>query len=98
MVAAMLAAAARLIGISPDIAKVIAVLFAIALVLGSAWGGYAYIKHSGALAERARVEKENTDAIIKGTGAGRSFDDCLAAGGLWDFRRQRCVGASGGDR
>lgn len=98
MRAAILAAAARLLGLSPDAVKVIAILIVIAAALGSAWGGYAYIKHSGVLQERARVEKENTDAIIKGTGAGRSFDDCLAAGGLWDFRRQRCVGASGGDR
>lgn len=98
MVAAMLAAAARLIGISPDIAKVVAILIAIALALGSAWGGYAYIKHSGALAERARVEKENTDAIVKGIATSRSFDECLNAGGVWDFRRQRCSGASGGDR
>ena len=98
MVTALLAATARLIGISPDIAKVVAILIAIALALGSAWGGYAYIKHSGALAERARVEKENTDAILKGIATSRSFDECLAARGVWDFRRQRCSGAPGGDR
>ena len=35
------AAAARLLGLSPDAVKVIAILIAIAAALGSAWGGYA---------------------------------------------------------
>ncbi|MGB3389068.1 MAG: hypothetical protein WBA88_13880 [Pseudaminobacter sp.] len=98
MLTAILVAAARLLGISPDAAKVIAILIAIAAALGSAWGGYALIKHSGVLQERARIEKENTDAIVKGIATSRSFDECLATRGVWDFRRQRCSSASGGGR
>ena len=98
MLTAILAAFARLLGISPDTAKVIAIMIVIAAALGSAWGGYAYIKHSGVLQERSRIEKENTDAIVKGIATSRSFDECLAAHGVWDFRRQRCAGAPGSDR
>lgn len=95
---AVLALAARLLGISPDVAKVIAILLGIAAVLGSAWGGYAYIKHIGADEVRDQIQKENTDAIKNGLDARLSFDDCLAAGGVYDFRRQRCSGPAGSAR
>ena len=89
---------ARLFGISPATAQVIAVLIAIAVALGSAWGGYEYVKHRGAEEVRDQIEQENTDAILKAIETSRSFDDCIAAGGVWDFRRQRCSSAALGNR
>ncbi|TJV70356.1 MAG: hypothetical protein E5X76_20185 [Mesorhizobium sp.] len=65
---------------------------------GAAVGVYEVIKHKGADEVRARIEKENQDAIRKGIEASRSLDDCLAAGGVWDFRRQRCSGPALGHR
>ena len=90
----ILALAVRALGITPAVAQVVAILIAIAVALGSAWAGYAYIKHRGAEEERARAERENTDAILKAIEASRSFDDCVSAGGVWDFRRQRCASPS----
>lgn len=98
MAAGVFALIARLLGISPDVAKLIATLIAIAVALGSTWGGYEYIKHRGADEVRDQIEKGNTDAILKAIEASRSFDDCIAAGGVWDFRRQRCAGATHGAR
>ncbi|TPL88684.1 hypothetical protein FJ948_20940 [Mesorhizobium sp. B2-3-12] len=65
---------------------------------GAALEVYEFIKHKGADEVRAKIEKENTDAIRKGIEASRNFDDCTSAGGLWDFRRQRCSSPPGGDR
>lgn len=98
MATGIFAVAARLLGISPDAAKAIATLIAIAVALGSAWGGYAYIKHLGRQEVRAQIQKENADAMVKGIDAGRSFDDCASAGGVYDFRRQRCASPSNGAR
>jgi len=98
MATGIIAFAAGLLGISPDVVKVIATLIAIAVALGSAWGGYAYIKHRGAEEVRAQIQKENADAMVKGIDAGRSFDDCVTAGGVYDFRRQRCAGVAPGTR
>ncbi|MFC3206102.1 hypothetical protein [Aquamicrobium soli] len=98
MATGIFAFAARLLGISPDVVKVIATLIAIAVALGSAWGGYELIKHRGAEEVRSQIQKENADAMVKGIDAGRSFDDCVAAGGVYDFRRQRCAGATPGAR
>ena len=98
MATGIFALAARLLGISPDIAKLIAILIAIAVALGSAWGGYAYIKHLGQQEARDQIQKENTDAIKRGFDARLSFDDCLAAGGVYDFRRQRCTSHENGAR
>lgn len=71
----------------------------IALVAGGAIaGGYHLIKQRGADELRARIEKENQDAIRKGIEASRTFDDCLSRGGVWDFRRQRCSGPALGHR
>jgi hypothetical protein len=89
---------ARLFGVSPAAAQMISILVAIAVALGSAWGGYEYIKHRGAEEVRGQIEKENADAIVKGIETSRSFDDCIAAGGVWDFRRQRCSSPTLGHR
>jgi hypothetical protein len=94
----IIAAIARLIGVSPAVAQVIAIMVAIAVALGSVWGGYEYIKHQGVVEERARNDKDNQDAINKGIDARMSFDDCIDAGGVFDFRRQRCAGAQVGHR
>lgn len=94
----VIALIARLLGVSPATAQVIATIVAIAVALGSAWGGYEYIKHRGAEEVRDQIEKGNTDAILKAIEASRSFDDCIAAGGVWDFRRQRCSSAALGPR
>ncbi|WP_152536274.1 hypothetical protein [Mesorhizobium loti] len=48
----------------------------IALVAsGAALGGYEIIKHWGADELRAKIEKENTDAIRKGIDASWNFDE-----------------------
>jgi hypothetical protein len=81
----------RLFGVSPAAAQVIAIVVAIAVALGSAWGGYELIKHRGVVEERARTDKDNQDAVNKALEAAADFDDCLAAGGRWDFARRRCL-------
>lgn len=68
------------------------------LASGAILTGYELIKHKGAEELRAKIEKENTDAILKGIDARMSFDDCLDAGGVYDFRRQRCDAATLGPR
>ncbi|TPJ76179.1 hypothetical protein FJ422_30300 [Mesorhizobium sp. B2-6-3] len=89
---------AGLVGVPRPLAGVIAWAAIAVAVSSAALGGYALIKHWGADEVRAEIEKDNQDAIRKGIEASRSFDDCTAAGGLWDFRRQRCSGPAGGDR
>ncbi|MDG4895539.1 hypothetical protein P9272_18375 [Mesorhizobium sp. WSM4976] len=72
---------------------------AIALVVsGAALGAYQLIKHKGADELRARIEKENQHAINEGIDARLSFDDCIDAGGVYDFRRQRCASPALGPR
>ena len=85
-------------GIGPTIAPVIAWGFIILAAGGLAYGGYELIKHVGVVEERARTEKDNLDAVNKALEAAANFDDCLAAGGLWDFRRQKCGRAEAGPR
>ncbi|MER8511666.1 hypothetical protein NKH47_01750 [Mesorhizobium sp. M1060] len=65
---------------------------------GAALGVYEFIKHQGADELRAKMEKDNTDAIHKGIDARMSLDECLDAGGVYDFGRQRCTGATLGPR
>jgi uncharacterized membrane protein YuzA (DUF378 family) len=89
--AIIIALVARLFGVSPAVAQVIAIMIAIAVALGGVWGGYEYIKHQGVVEERARIDKDNQDATDKAFNAARSFDDCVAASGVWDFRRQKCL-------
>ncbi|TPL30163.1 hypothetical protein [Mesorhizobium sp. B2-4-7] len=89
---------ARLLGVSPAVANIIAIVAALAAVSGTLWGGYELIKHWGAQEVRDQIRQENQDAINKGIEASRSFDDCIAAGGVWDFRRQRCSRATLGRR
>lgn len=67
-------------------------------ISGTAFAGYELIKHWGADELRAKIEKENQDAIHKGIEASRNWDECDRAGGLWDFRRQRCSSSPRGDR
>lgn len=95
---AIITVIARLLGVDQLAAQVIAIMITIAVALGSAWGVYAYIKHRGAEEVRTQIERDNQDAIRKGIEASRSFDDCVAAGGVWDFRRQRCSGTPGSAR
>ncbi|MGT2467440.1 hypothetical protein ACVOMV_25025 [Mesorhizobium atlanticum] len=68
------------------------------LASGAVFTAYEVIKQRGVDELRTRIEKENQDAIRKGIEASRSLDDCLAAGGVWDFRRQRCSGPALGHR
>lgn len=96
--AALILLIARLTGLSEDVAKVGSIVVGIALALGSLWAGYEFIKHLGAEEVRQEIQKENQDAILKGTGAGRTLDECIAAGGLYDFGRQRCRDIPPGDR
>lgn len=83
------------LGVSRLLAGIIAWV-AIALVTsGAAIGVYEIIKHKGADEVRAAIEKDDQDAIRMGVEASRSFDDCNSAGGMWDFRRQRCSSPPG---
>jgi hypothetical protein len=91
MTTIVIAAIARLFGVSPAVAQVIAIIVAIAVGLGGIWRGYEFIKHQGVVEERARIDKDNQDATDKAFNAARSFDDCVAASGVWDFRRQKCL-------
>jgi hypothetical protein len=91
MTTIIIAAIARMFGVSPAIAQVIAIMIAIAVALGGVWGGYELIKHQGVVEERARIDKDNQDAVNKALEAAANFDDCLAASGVWDFRRQKCL-------
>lgn len=65
---------------------------------GAALCVYEFIKHQGADELRAKIEKGNQDAIHKGIDARMSFDECIDAGGVYDFKRQRCTGATLGPR
>lgn len=67
-------------------------------VSGAVLGGYELIKHWGADELRAKIEKENTDAVHKGIDARMSLDDCIDAGGVYDFGRQRCTSPTLGPR
>lgn len=69
-----------------------------AVASGTALGGYQLIKHWGAQEVRDQIQKDNQDAINKGVEASRSLDECIGAGGVWDFRRQRCSRATLGPR
>ncbi|RWP64933.1 hypothetical protein [Mesorhizobium sp.] len=89
---------ASLLGVNRTLAGIIAIGMAVLAASGAAWGVYAYVKHQGAEEVRDKIEKDNQDAILKGIEASRSLDECVAAGGLWDFRRQRCSRASLGPR
>ncbi|RWC91633.1 MAG: hypothetical protein EOS72_02970 [Mesorhizobium sp.] len=65
---------------------------------GAGFGVYEFIKHKGADEIRAKIEKGNQDAIHKGTDARMSLDECIDAGGVYDFGRQRCNAATTGPR
>ncbi|TIT19906.1 MAG: hypothetical protein E5W81_05745 [Mesorhizobium sp.] len=89
---------ASLLGVNRTLAAIIAIGAAVVVASGAAWGVYATIKHKGAEEVRDQIQKDNQDAIRKGIEASRSLDDCIDAGGVWDFRRQRCSGTSLGPR
>ncbi|RWI86933.1 hypothetical protein [Mesorhizobium sp.] len=86
------------LGASRQVAGAIAWATIAAIVSGAAFTAYEVIKHRGAEEVRAKFEKDNRDAITKGIDARMSFDDCIDAGGVYDFRRQRCAGAPLGHR
>lgn len=89
---------AGLVGGNRLLAGVIAWSLLALAASGAAVGVYQLIKHQGADEVRAQIDKENQDAVNKGIEASRSFRDCNDAGGLWDFRRQRCSSAALGHR
>lgn len=86
------------LGTSRLFAGAIAWAASAALISGAAFTVYELIKHRGAEKVRVRIEKENQDAIAKGIDARMSFDDCIDAGGVYDFQHQRCAGAPLGHR
>lgn len=98
MMGIVVAFIASRLGVSSTIAGVIAIGVAVLAASGAAWGVYAYVKHKGAEEVRDQIQKDNQDAIRKGIEASRSLDDCIDAGGVWDFRRQRCSRATLGPR
>ncbi|WP_376704668.1 hypothetical protein RQ479_07955 [Mesorhizobium sp. ISC25] len=94
----LLAFVASRLGVSQALANIIAIGAAVVVASGAVFGVYVFIKHKGAEEVRQRIERENRDAIDKGQDARMSFDDCLAAGGVYDFKRQRCSRAALGHR
>ncbi|WP_245432987.1 hypothetical protein [Mesorhizobium sp. WSM3866] len=86
------------LGVSRLVAGAIAWAAIAALVSGAAFAVYEVIKHRGAEEVRAKIEKDNQDAIRKGIDARKSLDECIDAGGVYNFRRQRCAGAALGHR
>ncbi|MER8540229.1 hypothetical protein NKH17_12320 [Mesorhizobium sp. M1334] len=95
---ALIGIVAGFVGVPRPIAGILAWAVMLVAISGAAFGGYELIKHWGAQEVRDQIEKDNQDAIRKGIEASRSLDDCVAAGGVWDFRRQRCSGAALGPR
>ncbi|WP_195179903.1 hypothetical protein [Mesorhizobium sp. INR15] len=89
---------AGLVGLPRPLAGILAWAAIALAVSGAVFGGYELIKHRGADELRAKIEKENTDAIHKGVDARMSLDECIDAGGVYDFGRQRCNAATLGPR
>ncbi|MDR7034478.1 hypothetical protein [Mesorhizobium sp. BE184] len=90
--AAIISLLAGALGINRALAGILAAAVALTAVSGVLWGGYELVKHWGAEEVRDQIQKENQNAIHKGLDARMSFDECLAAGGVYDFQRQRCSG------
>ena len=86
------------LGLTRLVAGIVAWGAILLVASGAVFTVYEVIKHKGAEEVRAQIEKENQDAVNKGIEASRSFRDCNDAGGLWDFRRQRCSRATLGPR
>ncbi|MER8403546.1 hypothetical protein NKH16_02140 [Mesorhizobium sp. M1307] len=95
---ALIGIVAGLVGVPRPLAGILTWAVMLIAISGTVFGGYELIKHWGAQEVRDQIEKENQDAIRKGVEASRSLDDCVAAGGVWDFRRQRCSSTSLGAR
>jgi hypothetical protein len=89
---------AGFVGVPRPLAGIVAWTAIALIVSGAVFGGYELIKHWGADEVRAKIEKDNQDAIKKGFDARMSFDDCLSAGGVYDFRRQWCSSPALGPR
>jgi hypothetical protein len=89
---------AERLGLGRLVSGVIAWAAIALLASGAIFTGYELIKHKGADELRAKIEKENTDAIHKGFDARMSLDQCIDAGGVYDFGRQRCNAAALGAR
>jgi hypothetical protein len=86
------------LGLSRLLAGAIAWVAIALIASGAAFTVYELIKHKGADELRTKIEKENQHAIEKGIDARMSFDDCIDAGGVYDFRRQRCSSPTLGPR
>ena len=86
------------LGLTRLVAGIVAWGAILLVASGAVFTVYEVIKHKGAEEVRAQIEKENQNAVNKGIEASRSFRDCNDAGGLWDFRRQRCSRATLGPR
>lgn len=89
---------AELIGVPRPIAVIIAWAAMAVAISGAGLATYEIIKHRGAEELRANIEKGNSDAIKKGIDARMSLDQCIDAGGVYDFERQRCNAAALGPR
>ncbi|MER9188282.1 hypothetical protein [Mesorhizobium australicum] len=94
----LLTLVAGAVGLPRPVAGILAWAAIALAVSGAALGGYELIKNWGADEVRAKIEKENQDAIHKGIDARMSLDECIDAGGVYDFGRQRCTAATLGSR
>jgi len=89
---------AGVVGVPRPVAVIIAWTAIAVAISGAVFAGYEFIKDKGADEVRAKIEKGNQDAIRKGIDARMSLDECIDAGGVYDFRRQRCTSATLGPR
>ncbi|WP_210212744.1 hypothetical protein [Mesorhizobium sp. M7A.F.Ca.ET.027.03.2.1] len=95
---AIISLVAGFAGVPRPLAGIIAWAVLAVAVSGAVWGGYTLIKHWGAEELRTQIERENTNAVHKGIDARMSLDECLDAGGVYDFGHQRCDAATTGPR
>lgn len=95
---ALVSLVAGALGIDRTLAGIVTAIAAILLASGALWGGYALIKGQGADEVRTEIERQNHEAGINGAQARSDRADCVASGGVYDFRTGRCVGAPAGNR
>ncbi|WP_245499283.1 hypothetical protein [Mesorhizobium sp. M1A.F.Ca.ET.072.01.1.1] len=86
------------LGVSRLAAGAIAWAGIAALVSGAAFTVYEVIKHRGAEEVRAKIEKDNQDAIRTGIDARMGLLTTASTLAACTFRRQWCAGAALGHR
>lgn len=91
-IAAYLFPALRLFKVVSD-PRVLLAIFA--LCAGVVFAGY--FTHRGELKERARIERQNEDAIRRAQEGSANARTCASTGGLWDIATGKCFRFEGGN-